>query len=105
MRRRMIAALVGAALGCAATLVPGTSVAGTAPPGIVSDAALLSTVQYRGERPYGGGWERRHARRARDEARMAAAARREAYRIRQERAHRRAWRPSQRDRYGYYRAY
>ncbi|HYI90915.1 MAG TPA: hypothetical protein VEY05_13540 [Beijerinckiaceae bacterium] len=73
-------------------------------PGIVPDAASLRTVQYYGERPYGGGWERRHERRAHDEARIAAAARREA-RIQHERAHRRAWRHAQRDRHGYYRGF
>jgi hypothetical protein len=92
-----MAALVGAALAWASTLAPGISAAETAP-GIDRDAALLRTVQYYGQRPSSLGWERR----ARDEARIAAAARREAHRIQQERAHRRAWHHAERNRYGHY---
>ncbi len=110
MRRWTMAALVASTLGCAAVApVVGASTA-QAGSGILRDAASLHTVQYYGERRYGGGWERRQHRqahrRARDDARIAAAARREAYRIREERAQRRAWRHGGRpERYGYYRSY
>ena len=44
-------------------------------------------------------WQRRQQRRAFEEERIAEAARREAWRIEQERAERRAWRHAQRERY------
>ena len=107
MRRWTMAALVVAALGGAAAAPSATAV--TAAPGVSRDAALLHTAQYYGERPYGGDRGPRHRwrehRRARDEARIAEAARREAYRIQQERAYRRAARHARRDHYGHYRGY
>jgi Spy/CpxP family protein refolding chaperone len=108
MRRWTLAALVAAALGGAAAQAPSASAAAAAP-GVSQHAALLHAVQYYGERPYGGDWGPRHHwrehRRARDEARIAEAARREAYRIQQERAYRRAARYARRDHYGHYRGY
>ena len=75
-----------------------------------SSAVLL--VQYYGDyrEPYGrGDWSGRHHwrehRRARDEARIAEAARREAYQIERERAERRAWRHAQRHHHTYYRGW
>ncbi len=111
MRRWTMAALVVAALGGAAATPSAAAVA--AAPGVSRDAALMHTVQYYGEyyseRHYGGDWGPRHRwrehRRARDEARIAEAARREAYRIEQERAYRRAARHARRDHYGHYRGY
>ncbi len=107
MRRWTMAALVVAALGGAAA-TPSAAVVAAAP-GVARDAALLHNAQYYGERPYGGDWGPRHRwrehRRARDEARIAEAARREAYRIQQERAYRRAARHARRDHYGHYRGY
>ena len=107
MRRWTMAALVAAALGGAAA--PPSAAAVAAAPGVPRDAALTHSVQYYGERHYGGDWGPRHRwrehRRARDEARIAEAARREAYRIQQERAYRRAARHARRDHYGHYRGY
>jgi hypothetical protein len=61
-----------------------------------ASGGTIHTVQYWEPRPYDGGWERRQQwrewRRERDEARIAEAARREAWRIEQEREQRRAWR-------------
>ncbi len=60
------------------------------------EAGGVHQVQYWDQRPYDGEWERREQsrewRRERDEARIAEAARREAWRIEQEREQRRAWR-------------
>ena len=69
---------------------------------------FLHQVQYYGAGPQhrDDGWERRRHRREwrheRDEARVAEAARREAYRIEAEREQRRAWRRAQ---HGYDPAY
>jgi hypothetical protein len=64
-------------------------------------AGAVHNVQYWDPRAYDGGWGRRQQwrewRRERDEARIAEAARREAWRIEQEREQRRAWRHQ----YGY----
>ena len=107
MRRWTMAALVVVALGGAAA--PPSAAAVAAAPGVSRDTALLHTAQYHGERHYRGDWGPRHHwrehRRARDEARIAEAARREAYRIEQERAYRRAARHARRDHYGHYRGY
>ena len=101
--RRSWMALLAAPLLCAAVSTPGPAAArdGTpAGPGYVP-------VQYYGAQPYpdGGGWERRREwqdmHRDRDEARIAEAARREAWRIEQEREQRRAWRRAEREQYGY----
>jgi hypothetical protein len=108
MRRWTMAALVVAALGGTAAQVPSAAAVAGAP-GVSRDSALLHAAQYYGERHYGGDWGPRHRwrehRRARDEARIAEAARREAYRIQQERAYRRAARHARRDHYGHYRGF
>jgi hypothetical protein len=105
MRRWTMAALAVAALGGTAAQVPSTAAAAQVSP----DAALLHTAQYYGERFYRDGWEPRQHwrehRRAHDEARIAEAARREAYRIEQERMQRRAWRHAQREPHGHYRGH
>ncbi|MXP65885.1 hypothetical protein E0493_21285 [Roseomonas sp. M0104] len=90
------AALGSVILAPLATSAALASVKGPAP------APAVQMVQYWTPAPYDGGWERRPAwrewRRERDEARIAEAARREAWRIEQEREQRRAWREQQ---YGY----
>jgi hypothetical protein len=74
----------------------------------VSPSEMVHTVQYWGAPPYRSDddWERRRhwreRREQRDEARIAEAARREAWRIEQEREQRRAWRhPEREQRFGY----
>jgi hypothetical protein len=108
MRRWALAALAVAALGGTAARVPSAAAAAAAAH-VSPDAALLHTAQYYGERPYRGDWRPRHRwreqRRAHDEARIAEAARREAYRIEQERMQRRAWRHAQREPHGHYRGH
>ena len=108
MRRWALAALAVAALGGTAARVPSAAAAAAAAH-VSPDAALLHTAQYYGERPYRGDWGPRHRwreqRRAHDEARIAEAARREAYRIEQERMQRRAWRHAQREPHGHYRGH
>ena len=101
------AALVGAA-----TLAPTPTPAAEPEVAPVAVPLLLHPAQFYGARPYwgDGGGERRRQwrewRRARDEARIAEAARREAWRIEQERKQRRAWRRAMRERqYGYGPAY
>ena len=108
MRRWALAALAVAALGGTAARVPSAAAAAAAahvPP----DAALLHTAQYYGERFYRDGWEPRHRwrehRRAHEEARIAEAARREAYWVEQERMQRRAWRHAQREPNRHYRGH
>ncbi|HWL84096.1 MAG TPA: hypothetical protein VNR89_24325 [Roseomonas sp.] len=101
MPRTIMSMIAAAALG-SVILAPLTASAATAKvaPGVPVSAVHM--VQYWSPAPYDGGWERRQAwrewRRERDEARIAEAARREAWRIEQEREHRRAWREQQ---YGY----
>jgi len=101
MRQTLMTMVATAALG-SVILAPLT--ASAAPAGAARGAAVsaVHTVQYWTPSPYDGGWERRQAwrewRRERDEARIAEAARREAWRIEQEREQRRAWREQQ---YGY----
>ena len=108
MRRWAMAALAVAALGGTAARIPSAAAAAAAAH-VSPDAALLHTAQYYGERPYRGDWGPRHRwreqRRAHDEARIAEAARREAYRIEQERMQRRAWRHAQREPHGHYRGH
>ena len=86
------------------------SVSASAAPTAIAPAApfeMAKAVQYWGSGPYQSddGWERRRQwrewRRERDEARIAEAARREAWRIDQERKQRRAWRRAVREQYGY----
>ena len=97
MRRVMVAVPVLEAL-----LAPGGA---PAAPSVVPPAPWQAAqpVQYYGGPDPAHRYHRRQARRAHEEARIAAAARREARRIEIERAHRRAYRQAQRERYGYYR--
>ncbi|ONG51104.1 hypothetical protein BKE38_16865 [Pseudoroseomonas deserti] len=104
MRRIVIAAMAATLVASSLTLgAPGAAAAPlpfVAPPGMVPPgmalAAQYQTVQYWDPRGYDNGWERRQQwrawRREQDEARIAEAARREAWRIEQEREQRRAWR-------------
>ena len=100
--------IAAAALGVAALAPVSGSAAPAAAAPVVPDAAI-HTVQYwgGGPQPWDGGWERRRQwrewRERRDEARIAEAARREAWRIEREREQRRAWWQAQRARqYGSY---
>ena len=111
MRRITMAtmALVAGLSGTAGS-TPAAAGEGSMVHGMPHSAALL--VQYYGDyrEPYGrGNWSGRHQwqerRRARDEARIAEAARREAYEIERERADRRAWRHAQRHLHSYYRGW
>lgn len=88
-----------AAAAVAASMVVLTPV--QASPALMADVTAIPpaepfNVQYWDPRPYDGGWKRRQQwrewRREQDEARIAEAARREAWRIEQEREQRRAWR-------------
>jgi hypothetical protein len=110
MPRNAVVVLAAVALGgiVGLTSVPASALQGTAAPEI--GRQVMQPIQYYSGRPYHDErWERRRYwrehRRMRDEARIAEAARREAWRIEQEQAARRAWRHAQRERYGYYRGY
>ncbi len=118
MRRSLMAMAAAAALVGAATLVPTPARAASAAAAPFAAPQSLHPVQFYGAGPcYGDdGWERRRQwrewRRERDEARIAEAARREAWRIEQEREQRRAWRRVMREQqygygpaYGYYRSW
>ena len=101
MRKTALSMIAAASLGLG-LLAPA---AGQAAP---RDPAL-QPVQYWGSGPqqvWDGGWDRRAQwhewRRERDEARIAEAARREAWRIEQEREQRRAWWRAQREQSYYY---
>ena len=105
--RKTAVMIAAAALGEAA-LAPLTASAAPVSIAPVAPAEAVRTVQYWGAGPYytDDGWERRRAwrewRRERDEARIAEAARREAWRIEQEREQRRAWWQAQRaQQFGY----
>ena len=103
-------AVIAATLGGMAGLLPSPASATQATTLVGGSRHLAQPAQYSGEqRRYDGGWDQRREwrehRRAREEARIAEAARREAYRIEQERAERRAWRHVQPERDGYYRGY
>ncbi|MFZ6763193.1 hypothetical protein [Pseudoroseomonas sp. WGS1072] len=95
MRRFGFALAASVALSAAIMAPSGAS---AAPVATISagGAGAVHRVQYWDQRPYDGGWERRQQwrewRRERDEARIAEAARREAWRIEQEREQGRAWR-------------
>jgi hypothetical protein len=101
-----IASLVIAvvALGLSAS-VPVSASAAPAPASAAqaTPVGMAQSVQYWGSGPYQSddGWERRRQwrewRAQRDEARIAEAAQREAWRIEQEREARRAWRHAQRE--------
>ncbi len=89
-------------------VVPENASALPAPTAPAAPFQMIQAVQYWGSGPYQSddGWERRRQwrewREQRDEARIAEAARREAWRIEQEREQRRAWRHAQREqRFGY----
>jgi hypothetical protein len=97
-----------AALGLTALAPASGSAAPAVAAAPVAPSGMVHTVQYWGAAPHYAhdGWERRQQwrewRRERDEARIAEAARREAWRIEQEREQRRAWRHAQREqRFGY----
>jgi hypothetical protein len=110
MRGWMTAALAAvAALGVAAITPNSAAAASAAAAGVTREAAALHMVQYYGPRHHEGERARhrhwREHRRARDEARIAAAARREAIRIERERAERRAWRQAQHEHHSFYRGY
>ncbi len=105
---RVMAMAAAAALVGAAALAPTPARAAAAAAAPFAAPQSLHPVQFYGAGPcYGDdGWERRRQwrewRRERDEARIAEAARREAWRIEQERERRRAqWRASREQRYGY----
>lgn len=110
MRKTAMIALFAAAFGGAVGLMPGAASAGQIGSKLGASPDVIQPVQYYGGgHYYGDDWERRRywreRRRAHDEARIAEAARQEAYRIEQERAERRAWRRAQRQHYDYYRGY
>ena len=108
MRRSVKAMATVAALASAATLAPKPAPAAEAAIAPVASHQLVHPVQFYGAGPHwdDDGWERRRQwrewRERQDEARIAEAARREAWRIEQEREQRRAWRRAQREQhYGY----
>ena len=109
--RRMMAMAAAAALVGTVAFAPTTAPAAQAAAAPIATPRLLHPVQFYGAAPFYGddGWERRRQwrewRQERDEARIAEAARREAYRIEEEREQRRAWRRAQREQYGYGPAY
>jgi Spy/CpxP family protein refolding chaperone len=108
MHRSLMAMAAVAAIVGAATLARTPASAASAAAAPIAAPQLLHPVQFYGAGPHYGddGWERRRQwrewRRERDEARIAEAARREAYQIEAERQQRRAWRRAQREQqYGY----
>ena len=112
MRRSMMALAAASTLVGAAALAPKPAPAAEQPVVPVASPSFLHPVQFYGAGPHwsGDGWERRREwrewRERRDEARIAEAARREAYRIEAEREQRRAWRRAMREQqYGYGPAY
>ncbi len=118
MRKTTLTTIAAAALGLSA-LAPASGSAGPASVAPVAPTVAVHSVQYWGAGPYShDDWERRDQwrewRRERDEARIAEAARREAWRIEQEREQRRAWRRAMREQqygsgpaygYGHYRSW
>jgi hypothetical protein len=107
VRKTTTTMVAAAALGFVA-LAPLTAAAGPASVPPVASHAAVRTAQYWGAGPqsWDDGRERRRQWRAwreqRDEARIAEAAQREAWRIEQEREQRRAWWRAQREQqYGY----
>lgn len=104
--RRSLMALAASALVGAAALAPNHVQAAAAAAAPLATPSFLHPVQFYDD----GRWERRRERQEwrqeRDEARIAEAARREAYRIEAEREQRRAWRRERREQqYGYGPAY
>jgi hypothetical protein len=110
MRRITVLAAAAALVG-AVTFAPALAPAGERAEAPIAAPDLLHHVQFYGPGPYygGHGWDRRRDRQAwrhqDDRARIASAARGEAYRIQEEREHRRAWRSAHRWRHGYGPAY
>ena len=107
MRKTALTMIAAAALGLSA-MAPVSGSAAPAAAAPVAPSGMVHTVQYWGAGPHytHDGWELRQQwrewRRERDEARIAEAARREAWRIEQEREQRRAWRRAMREQqYGY----
>src|SRR5687767_4870968 len=102
MRRAVMAMAAVAAMACSVGVAPKSASAAGTTTAPVSAAHLFHPVQFYGAGPHwgGDGWELRHQwrewRRERDEARIAEAARREAWRIEREREERRAWRRAMR---------
>ena len=105
MRKATMTAIAAAALGLSA-LAPSSGSAASATAARVVRSGMAHAVQYWGPGPYRSddGWERRQQWHERcDEARVAEAARREAWRIEREREQRRAWWLAERERQsGYY---
>ena len=99
--RRMITMAAAAALVGTTAMAPTLAPAASAAAAPIAAPGPLRPVQFYGAAPFYGddGWERRRQRREwrqhQDEARIAEAARREAWRIEQEREQRRAWRRAQ----------
>ena len=111
MRRLMAMAAAAVVVGTAA-LAPAPASAALAATAPLAATGPLQPVQFYGAGPHWGddGWERRRQwrewRQHQDEARIAEAARREAWRTEQEREQRRAWRRAMREQqYGYGPAY
>ena len=108
MRKTTMTLIATTALGLSALAPASGSAALVATVAPIAPDAAIHTVQYWGAGPHyaDDGWERRQRwrewRRERDEARIVEAARREAWRIEQEREQRRAWRRAQGEQqYGY----
>ena len=95
MRRAIALAAAAVVVGTAA-LVPTSAIAAQAVEPVAAPS-FLHPVRFYGAGPHwgGDGWDRR--REWRDEARIAEAARREAYRIEKGREQRRAWRRAMRE--------
>ena len=104
MRKTTMTMIAAAALGLSALAPASGSAAPAAAAAPVAPSEMVRTVQSWGAGPQpwdDGGWERRRQWRAwrqqQDEARIADAARREAWRIEQGREQRRAWWRAQRE--------
>ena len=110
--RRLTAMAAAAVMVGTAALTPTPASAHPAAAAPIAASPSILPVQFYGAEPHyrDDGWERRRQwrewRHERDEARIAEAARREAWRIEQEREQRRAWRRAMREQqYGYGPAY
>ena len=105
--RRMITMAAAAALVGTAAMAPTPASAASAVAAPVAAPGPLQPAQFFGAGPHWGddGWERRRQwrewRQHQDEMRIAEAARREAWRIEQEREQRRAWRRAMREQHGH----
>ena len=112
MRRSMMALAAASTIVGAAALAPKPAPAAEFAVAPLAAPSILHPVQFYGGGPHRGddGWERRRQwrewRQQQDEMRIAEAARREAWRIEQEREQHRAWRRAMREQqYGYGPAY